>query len=529
MQDTTATTAAGLEHEVRTLMQKGSFTEAAAACDRLNHQFPDYISGWFTASQLALRVNEPQIAVRAIDRALTLSPGQPELLLQKVTCLGASGDLTAARDLAERLGEHRFASARHASACGLAMTQLGLHELAGRQFEQAAELEPDHAGHQFNLAATLRFLARFEEAEDALDRAIEREPDDTEAYYLRSGLRRQTSERNHIDELRQAVDRVGEDPKAVQLGYALAKECEDVGEYAASFEALSTAASLRRRHMQYRPERELETITAILETFDVELLAQGGGHVNAAPIFVVGMPRTGTSLIDRILGNHSVVTSAGELQNFSVELQKQCRQVASVPPESPADLVRVSAAIDFEALGEAYTSSTRGVAGDTAHFVDKLPFNFLYAGLIHLALPKAKIILLLRDPMDTCYAVYKTLFKAAYPFSYDLEELANYYVEFDRLVQHWLDCMPDRIHVVRYEELVSDPRPVIEGLLEHCGLSWEDACLNFHENPDAATTASAAQVRKPIHARSVGLWKHYEQQLKPVHDILSTAGVLDAN
>ena len=167
----------------------------------------------------------------------------------------------------------------------------------------------------------------------------------------------------------------------------------------------------------------------------------------------------------------------------------------------------MSAKIDFEALGEAYISATRGVVGESAHFVDKLPFNFLYAGLIHLALPKAKIVLLQRDPMDTCYAVYKTLFEAAYPFSYDLEELANYFVAYHRLVEHWLECLPERIHIVRYEELVSDSRPVIEALLDYCGLSFEDACIRFYENREASTTASASQVRSEMHTRSVGNWK----------------------
>ena len=529
MQDNAATTAPGLEREVQGLMQAGKLQEAAIVCDRMNHQFPDHVSGWFTASQLAMQVNEPRIAVRAIDRALTLSPGQPELLLQKVTCLGAAGDLDQARQLAERLGEHTFEHARHASACGLAMTRLGLHQQANAQFEHAVQQEPESAAHRYNLATTLRFLGDLDEAGECLDRTIELDPDDADAYYLRSALRTQSADHNHVDALRAALDRAGDDRDRVRLSFALAKEYEDLQDYADSFEALSQGASLRRKGMQYRPERELETMRSIRETFDTKTLSGGGGHINATPIFVIGMPRTGTTIVDRILSSHSVVTSAGELQSFSVELQKQCIQQFDSPPQSPTGLVEASAKIDFEALGEAYINSTRGVAGNGAHFVDKLPFNFLYAGLIHLALPKAKIVLLQREPMDTCYAVYKTLFEAAYPFSYDLEELANYYVAYHELVQHWLACIPQSIHVVRYEELVSESRPVIESLLDYCGLSFEDACLRFYENREASTTASASQVRSELHTGSVGKWLNYERQLKPVHDILSNAGVIDAN
>lgn len=529
MQDNAATSANNLEREVQALMQTGKLREAATACDRLNHQFPDHISGWFTASQLALQVNEPQIAVRAIDRALTLSPGQPEMLLQKVTCLGAAGEFGEARRLAERLGEHQFANPKHASGCGLAMTRLGLHEMAEANFAHAVELEPRNPGHHYNLATTLRFLGKLDAAAASLNRTLELNPDDAEAHYLRSGLVTQSAERNHVDELSAAIERSQDDPDRVRLGFALAKEYEDLGEFRKSFAALLQAATTRRKGMQYRPERELETMQNIRDTFDADRLGRGGGHISAAPIFVIGMPRTGTTLVDRILSSHSVVTSAGELQAFSIELQKQCQQTFDTPPQSPADLVRMSAQIDFEALGEAYINSTRGVAGEGAHFVDKLPFNFLYAGLIHLALPKAKIVLLRRDPMDTCYAIYKTLFEAAYPFSYDLEELANYFVAYDRLVEHWLECLPERIHVVQYEELVSDPRPVIENLLEYCGLSFEDACVRFYENREASTTASASQVRSEMHTRSVGNWKNYEQQLQPVRDILINAGVIDAS
>ena len=529
MQDNAATSATDLEREVQALMQSGKLREAAAVCDRLNHQFPDHISGWFTASQLALQVNEPQIAVRAIDRALTLSPGQPELLLQKVRCLGAAGDVDEARKLAERLSEHQFASSKHASGCGLAMSQLGLHEMAKNQFVRAVDLEPGNPGHHYNLATTLRFLGDLDAAAASLDRTLGLNPDDAEAHYLRSGLVTQSAERNHVDELSAAIERAEDDRDRVRLGFALAKEYEDLGEYENSFTSLSQAAAVRRKGTQYRPERELETMQSIRDTFDADRMTQGGGHVNAAPIFVIGMPRTGTTLVDRILSSHSVVSSAGELQAFSIELQKQCQRKFETPPQSPADLVRMSAQIDFEALGESYINSTRGVAGEGAHFVDKLPFNFLYAGLIHLALPKAKIVLLRRDPMDTCYAVYKTLFEAAYPFSYDLEELANYFVAYHGLVKHWLACLPGRIHVVRYEELVSESRPVIENLLDHCGLSFEDACLRFYENREASTTASASQVRSDMHTRSIGNWKNYARQLQPVHDILTQAGVIDAN
>ncbi len=180
--------------------------------------------------------------------------------------------------------------------------------------------------------------------------------------------------------------------------------------------------------------------------------------------------------------------------------------------------------MDFAALGENYVEHARPPGGTTAHFVDKMPLNFLYAGLIHLALPKARIVLLERDPMDTCYAVYKAMFEGVYPYSYDLRELANYFVEYKRLVDHWQEVMPGVIHVVRYEDMVTSPESVIESLLQYCSLSFEDACRNFFRNPEASTTASADSVRRDFFTSSVGKWRHYERQLKVVADVLESAG-----
>jgi hypothetical protein len=235
------------------------------------------------------------------------------------------------------------------------------------------------------------------------------------------------------------------------------------------------------------------------------------------------MPRTGTTLVERILGSHSVVRAAGELQTFAAELVWHCRASAKTPATNTRELVAQSRDVDFAGLGEDYVRKARPPGDRAAHFVDKMPLNFLYAGLIHLALPKARIVLLERDPMDTCYAVFKAMFEGIYPFSYDLKELANYFVEYRKLVKHWQQVMPDVMHVVSYEELVTTPEPVIESLLQYCNLSFEDACRNFSQNPDATTTASADSVRRDFFTSSVGKWRHYEKQLKPVADILESA------
>jgi hypothetical protein len=185
----------------------------------------------------------------------------------------------------------------------------------------------------------------------------------------------------------------------------------------------------------------------------------------------------------------------------------------------------MTAKLDFHALGEAYISGTRPLRGDVPYFIDKLPFNYLYAGLIHLALPRAKIINVQRHPMDTCYAVYKQWFKDAYPFSYKLDELGDYYVAYHQLMRHWNEVMPGVIHTLQYESLVADIDGETHRLLQYCGLPWEDQCLRFYQNTQASTTASALQVRQPVYASSVGKWRHYARHLEPLRAQLESAGI----
>ncbi len=516
------TNAAEQEARVVRLIRDRQYREAAEACDQMNQQYPDYEPGWYTASRLAMAVKEPLLAVRAIDRALLLSPGRPEWLFHRVECLGALGDLHEARISAEQISGHLFQSAEVSATFAFSLSRLGLYEEARRQYTQAIKLKPEQSSSYYNLATVERFLGDTEAAQAALTRCLELNPDDEDAHFLRAGLKTQTVEDNNVDDLQAAYARAEEQAhKRVRICYALSKELEDMGDFDRSFEYLSEGSSLRRSGIKYTLQNDLDAIQAIRENYTADVFdGQIDGHVNAEPIFVIGMPRTGTTLVERILSNHSVVQSAGELPTFSVELVKHCQRLNGDTPEGPSDLVLRSMGVNFEELGVGYIAGARPKANTTAHFIDKLPLNFLYAGLIHLALPKAKIILLERDPMDACYAVYKTLFEGIYPFSYDLTELGEYLLAYRQLIDHWQTVMPGVMHVVNYEELVTEPKPVVENLLSYCGLSYEEACLKFYESNEAVTTASAVQVRDNFFQSSIGKWRNYEKQLAPVAEFL---------
>lgn len=499
--------------------------KALTLCQQLNRQHADYAYGWYLASFLMQKIRHYGDAIRAVDQALQLDY-LDKYQLHKIRCHFEANDLAGAVAAAAVLKDKSFIDPLLHSQLGSLLHLLGDNANALLHYTKAIELDPERAEHYFNRAAVQRYFGDVAGAEAGFDKAIALKPEEFEAYNGRAHLRTQTRDRNHIAELRDVIARTRDATGLVQLHYALAKELEDIGDFETAFASLKQGADTKRRHMQYNVETDQQIIAKICEVYGSGMF---DGHVQGFaspdPIFILGMPRTGTTLVERILGSHSRVFSAGELNNFSLELIRLSGRAAGQKRPVRLDFVAATAALDFRALGEAYVSAVRPLRDDSPHFIDKLPFNFLYAGLIHLALPSAKIINLQRHPMDTCYAVYKQLFRDAYPFSYDLDDLGQYYIAYHRLMQHWNAVMPGVIHTIRYEALVADIEGESRRLLDYCALPWEDQCLRFHENQEASTTASALQVRQPVYATSVGKWRHYERQLEPLRQRLESAGI----
>lgn len=528
-QSSTHDTEAARTQEARIweLMNRGNLKQAAIECEQLNRQFPDFGAGWHTASQLMLRLDNIPAALVAVERALTIDSQHLAWQLQRAICLGRLRRYSELEDAVLKLPASEMQTAYQCSALAMLQTQLGLREQAVELYQRAIELQPDDARHHYNVACLQRSLGELESAEKNFDAAVRLNSSDYESFKIRSDLRRQTPERNHVAELEGLLDgEITNRRGRVQVCYALAKELEDLGEFERSFESLIRGSDLRRKLMQYDVARDLETIDAIKRAFPRQVFdTPTGGSQNAEAIFVLGMPRTGTTLVERILASHTEVFAAGELNDFAAQLMVMMRAANADKRVSRDQMVASSAQLDFKQLGEMYISSTRPFTGKTPRFIDKMPLNYLYVGLIHLALPNAKIVNLQRDPMDTCYAVYKQLFVDAYPFSYDLPELAQYYVAYHRLMEHWNLVLPGVIHTVHYEDFVSDIEPQTRALLSACGLDWQPQCLTFYENKAASTTASTAQVRQPAYKSSIGKWRNYARQLQPVADILQQAGV----
>jgi tetratricopeptide (TPR) repeat protein len=362
-------------------------------------------------------------------------------------------------------------------------------------------------------------MGELDKAEETFTRVVEANPDDYDAWQNRSNLRRQTTASNHIADLAARLNtlRPG-DPGEIALCYALAKEYEDLGEYDASFLYLKRGADGRRKRMSYNVAGDVAIMQRIATTFD-KSSKEPLATPRPGPIFVLGLPRSGTTLVDRILSSNSQVQSLGEINDFAFCLTRLGKTTGK------NELLEASLAIDADELGAAYMDSVANYGGEGRYFIDKTPANFLYIGLIARALPAAPIVHLRRHPVDSCLAMYRTLFRMGYPFSYDLGDLAEYYIAYHRLMEHWRALLPGRILDVAYEELVDRQVEQSRRVSDYCGLDWESACLRFDSNAAPVATASAAQVRRPIYRDAVARWRKYEKHLAPLLQRLQSAGI----
>ncbi len=478
--------------ELQALLQARNWPAAAAAAARLVADHPGFAPGWVGAGQAALALGQPLEAARAA-RAARAQAGRDALLLDAIGGLfNRAGDQAASLEA----------------------------------YDAAVALAPDSAHHLYNRAAVRRYLGQLELAERDFDRVIALRPEDYEAYKTRSDLRTQTPERNHVAALEALLVTPPADWRGeVQLRFALAKEYEDLGEHARAFGQLRLGAAKRRQFLRYDVAQDEATVDWIIEAYPAGPAAPTVGASAADPIFIVGLPRSGTTLTERILGSHSRVQSAGELSHFALCLVDAVRRQGGPAQLPRRELVARSAALDFAALGRDYLARVESAGFAGVRFIDKMPLNYLYCGLIRRALPEARIVHLVRHPLASCHAMFKTLFEAGYPFSYDLQEIGRYYIAYRRLMDHWRVTMPGAIHELAYESLVADQVGETRRLLAFCGLDWEEGCVEFHRNTAASTTASAAQVRRPIYDSSVAQWRHYAGELAGLRAQLVAAGI----
>lgn len=460
-------------------------------------------------------------AVVLLRKAVAIDPRFTVGWLDLGRALAAREEFADAADASQQAIElEPRSSLAHALQAGY-LSRLGRYDDAIAAYNAGLTVDPGNHDCGLGLGHALRTIGRHDQAVVAYRNLIRAHADDGEAYWSLANLKNVHFEPAEIDTMIEQVSRddLSDDVRAHFL-FALGKAFEDEADYERSFSYYKEGNAARRQLETYDPVDTQTTNDRVIDVFDKTFLDDNSQHGNPdpAPIFIVGLPRTGSTLIEQVLASHSKVDGTRELPELE-------RIIEGISQQSPAgkgypQAVREMNGSEFTALGSQYLQATQGYRQDAAHFTDKMPTNFRNIGLIHLVLPNAKIVNARRHPLDSCMGSYKQLFARGQPYSYDLFELGEYYLEYQRLMDHWHAVLPGRVLDVQYEDLVADPEQQIRRVIKHCELPWEDACLDFHQTERAIESASSEQVRQPIYDTSVNNWRRYEALLGDLIEIL---------
>ena len=517
---------AALSLAARTALEQGNLAEIRRIGSARLSEASGKAEGHFLLGIAEAEAGRIRDGIGQIEQAIAIAPhGEYRAQLARLyTLVRRDGDAATVLRAAEAAPPHD-ALARDTMGCVYA--RLGDHEAALPHFAIAVDLAPANDQFRYNMAATLSFLGRTGEAEAALEAILANAPDDARAHHLLAGLRKQTHDNNHVDRLSAAHGRGRAGSDQLLIGYALAKELEDVGRGEEALERLIAVNAAHRNRLAYDFARDAAAFDAVEAAWPMVRQAPATGCPGDAPILIIGMPRTGTTLVDRILASHPQMESVGELQALPLAI-KAASRTATRTVLDPETII-AAARTDVAAIGRDYLARASHHRRDPARrFVDKFPGNFHYAGFAARALPNAAIVCLRRNPMDTVLANFRNLFATSsryYDYSYDLLDIAAYYARVDRLMAFWRDALPGRIFELRYEALVDDQEGETRRLLAHCGLEWSDRCLDFHAHAGAVSTPSAAQVRRPIYRDSVARWRAHAPALAEVQAFFAAQGI----
>ncbi len=498
------------------------FIAARAALETLLTRVPGDVQARLLLSSVLLklgRLREAGDQLLAVARSL---PDDAAIIHRIVYCLHQVGESAAMHDCLDHPAIERSCDPGLLVAIAHMHQLLGAHERALALMDRAASLGLDDPDSRYFRSLQLQFNGRLDEAEAELETCLREGPTYGRAWLALARMRKQTPGHNHLDAIATQLQHVepGSEHHAA-LEFARFKELDDLGRNQEAWDALEHANSIMHTRVAHDSLRERQRFDAIIDLCNEAFFAGAAdlAEDGAQPIFIVGMPRSGTTLLERIVGNHSQVASPGELQDFP----KQLRWAADVHGADILDeaVLERAATLDYPLLGGRYLEQTRWRVGDKRYYIDKLPPNFMLAGFIHRALPHARILHMRRDPMDVCFSNWKAMFGDSYAYSYDIATLAAHYAQYARLMAHWQAVMPHAVLDVDYTKLVNHPETVAREVLAFCGLPYEPGCSEIARNRNPVSTISSPQVRDSIHQRALGAWRPYETQLEPLRKALA--------
>ena len=505
-------------------LQENNIREASAICHKLLKSKPDLVEAHFLVGLIALERKDRKTAIQAFGSVTTLDKTHSVAWVHLSKEFIDSGQINRADQALKEAVKYGCDNHVVQSLMGYIYTKLGDYQSAEFWQSKASTTIADNLPYTVNHAYSLLYLGKIEECKAKLKKVFKQLPDHSQSHFILATARKAKTY-DHVEELERLTKQDGLQPAdSAFLYYALGKEYEDLQEWEKAFSAFENGANARRSIIQYNEGVESTAFEALEKTYTKEWLAsQEEGCEDISPVFILGQPRTGSTLIERVISSHSLVHSAGELQQFSMSLRRLADH--RDPEWFSSEFISQAAELSGNKIGEMYLKTSEKMRGDLPHFVDKMPSNYRFIPLILKAFPNAKIIHVKRNPMDACFASYKQLFSDAYGHSYDQKEMARHHARYYHLMECWRERFPDRFLDVEYEDVVRDIESNAKKMIDYMDLPWEDGCLDFHKQDVLVATASTVQVREPAHSRSIDRWKKYENQLAPMVDELVKCGI----
>ena len=480
---------------------------------------PEAAEVLFSTANVSYELKRYEEALDSYDRALAIRPDFAHALGNRGNVLFELKRYEEALDSYDRALaiQPDFAQAHHGRGNVLRTFQLKRCEEALDSYDRALAIQPDFAEAYHGRGNALRTFGRIKEALPLLEKAVELAPHRGKFVGSLVESKRFVDGDPHLELIETLARDIGSlsEEDQIYLHFALGKVYADLGQHERSFSHLIEGNRLKRKQIVYDEAVELARLerTRALFTAEVMRKARGCGDPSRVPVFIVGMPRSGTTLVEQILAAHPMVYGAGELNDFEAVVASLRGSIAARSGLGREELHQI---------GIRYLQRLRATAPSAERIIDKTLENFRYVGLIHLALPNARIVHVRRDPLDTCISCFSLLFMHNYqPFSYDLAELGRYYRAYAALMEYWREVLPsEQMLEVQYEELVVNFEPLARRIVAYCGLEWDAACLEFHKTKRPVWTASVIQVRQAIYRSSIGRWKAYEDMLRPLSEAL---------